>query len=76
MERVEVVGVTLSRERLTVARERAKQGRPEERVRFALQDYREVEGQFDRIVSVGMFRTCRHRKLCKILREDPRLAER
>ena len=55
MERVEVVGVTLSREQLTVARERAKQARLEERVRFALQDYREIEGRFDRIVSVGMF---------------------
>ena len=55
MERVEVVGVTLSREQLTVARNRAKQARLEERVRFALQDYREIEGRFDRIVSVGMF---------------------
>jgi cyclopropane-fatty-acyl-phospholipid synthase len=55
MERVEVVGVTLSREQLTVARKRAKQARLEERVRFALQDYREVHGSFDRIVSVGMF---------------------
>ena len=27
----------------------------EERVRFILKDYREVEGPFDRIVSVGMF---------------------
>jgi cyclopropane-fatty-acyl-phospholipid synthase len=55
MERVEVVGVTLSREQLNVARKRAKQARLEERVRFALQDYREIEGRFDRIVSVGMF---------------------
>ena len=55
MERVEVVGVTLSREQLTVARKRAKQARLEERVRFALQDYREIKGSFDRIVSVGMF---------------------
>jgi cyclopropane-fatty-acyl-phospholipid synthase len=55
MERVEVVGVTLSREQLTVARKRAKQARLEDRVRFALQDYREIEGRFDRIVSVGMF---------------------
>src|SRR5438874_8013715 len=47
-ERVEVVGVTLSREQLTVARKRAKQARLEERVRFALQDYREIEGRFDR----------------------------
>jgi cyclopropane-fatty-acyl-phospholipid synthase len=44
MERVEVVGVTLSRQQLTVARKRAKQARLEERVRFALQDYRELEG--------------------------------
>jgi cyclopropane-fatty-acyl-phospholipid synthase len=55
MERIEVVGVTLSREQLTVARKRAKQAQLEERVRFALQDYREIEGRFDRIVSVGMF---------------------
>jgi cyclopropane-fatty-acyl-phospholipid synthase len=55
MERLEVVGVTLSREQLTVARKRAKQAQLEERVRFALQDYREIEGRFDRIVSVGMF---------------------
>ena len=55
MERVEVVGVTLSREQLTVARKRAKQAQLEERVRFALQDYREVHGPFDRVVSVGMF---------------------
>jgi cyclopropane-fatty-acyl-phospholipid synthase len=55
IERVEVVGVTLSREQLTVARQRAKQAQLEERVRFTLQDYREIEGRFDRIVSVGMF---------------------
>jgi cyclopropane-fatty-acyl-phospholipid synthase len=55
MERVEVVGVTLSREQLSVARQRARQAQLEERVRFALKDYREIEGRFDRIVSVGMF---------------------
>jgi cyclopropane-fatty-acyl-phospholipid synthase len=55
MERVEVVGVTLSREQLTVARQRATQARVDDRVRFELSDYREIEGRFDRIVSVGMF---------------------
>jgi cyclopropane-fatty-acyl-phospholipid synthase len=55
MERVEVVGVTLSREQLNVARQRVKQAQLEERVCFALKDYREIEGRFDRIVSVGMF---------------------
>jgi cyclopropane-fatty-acyl-phospholipid synthase len=54
-ERVEVVGVTLSREQLIVARQRATQARVDDRVRFELKDYREVEGRFDRIVSVGMF---------------------
>jgi cyclopropane-fatty-acyl-phospholipid synthase len=55
LERVEVVGVTLSREQLAVARQRARQAGLEERVRFTLKDYREIEGRFDRIVSVGMF---------------------
>jgi cyclopropane-fatty-acyl-phospholipid synthase len=55
MERVEVVGVTLSREQLIVARQRAMQARVDDRVRFELKDYREIEGRFERIVSVGMF---------------------
>ena len=55
MERVEVVGVTLSREQLALARQRASRAELEERVRFILKDYREIEGRFDRIVSVGMF---------------------
>jgi cyclopropane-fatty-acyl-phospholipid synthase len=55
MERVEVVGVTLSREQLIVARQRAMQARVDDRVLFELKDYREIEGRFDRIVSVGMF---------------------
>ena len=59
MERVEVVGVSHSRaEQLTVARKRAKQARLEERVRFALKDYREIEGRFDRIVSVARSESC------------------
>jgi len=50
------VGIAkLSREQLTVARQRAKQAQLDERVRFTLNDYREIEGRFDRIVSVGMF---------------------
>ena len=55
MERVEVVGVTLSREQLIVARQRATRARVDDRVRFELKDYREIEGKFDRIVSVGVF---------------------
>jgi cyclopropane-fatty-acyl-phospholipid synthase len=51
----DVTGITLSEEQLRIARERAwRQSRPRT-VRFELQDYRKVEGPFDRIVSVGMF---------------------
>ena len=51
----EVLGVTLSEEQIGRARQRADQAGLADRVGFALQDYRAVEGRFDRIVSVGMF---------------------
>jgi cyclopropane-fatty-acyl-phospholipid synthase len=51
----DVLGVTLSTEQLSVARARAREQGLENSVRFALQDYRAVDGSFDRIVSVGMF---------------------
>lgn len=52
---VEVVGVTLSQNQYDSARGRARSAGMGGRVRFELKDYREVEGRFDRIVSVGMF---------------------
>ena len=52
---VDVVGITLSQEQLSVARERAAAAGVSDRVRFELADYRQVTGRFDRIVSVGMF---------------------
>jgi cyclopropane-fatty-acyl-phospholipid synthase len=52
---VRVQGVTLSQEQLTVARHRAQAQGVADRVRFELCDYRDIEGPFDRIVSVGMF---------------------
>ncbi len=52
---VEVLGVTLSQEQQQLASERAKKAGLDNRVRFELRDYRDVDGQFDRIVSVGMF---------------------
>jgi cyclopropane-fatty-acyl-phospholipid synthase len=51
----EVLGVTLSQEQIARARQRAESQDLADRARFALTDYRAVEGQFDRIVSVGMF---------------------
>ncbi|MEJ2530161.1 MAG: cyclopropane-fatty-acyl-phospholipid synthase [Halioglobus sp.] len=51
---VDVTGITLSREQLEYARSRARnQGLGN--LRFELKDYREHEGQYDRIVSIGMF---------------------
>lgn len=52
---VEVLGVTLSKEQHALATERAAARGLSGRVRFELQDYRDVTGPFDRIVSVGMF---------------------
>ncbi len=50
-----VTGVTLSKEQLDIASRRAEEAGLGERVDFQLRDYRDVEGPFDRIVSVGMF---------------------
>ncbi len=55
LEDVEVVGVTLSKEQYELSVQRAKILGLDDRVHFKLQDYRHVEGPFDRIVSVGMF---------------------
>ena len=51
----DVTGLTLSTEQLKVAQRRAAQLGLSDRVRFHLRDYREERGQYDRIVSVGMF---------------------
>lgn len=51
----DVTGVTLSTEQHKVSTARAAEAGLTGQVRFALRDYREQRGQFDRIVSVGMF---------------------
>lgn len=51
----DVTGVTLSQEQHKIAEERAQTEGLGDRARFRLQDYREIDGIFDRIVSVGMF---------------------
>ncbi|MBK1651958.1 SAM-dependent methyltransferase [Halorhodospira halochloris] len=52
---VEVVGLTLSEEQQELARERVRQAGLENRVDIRLQDYRDVTGRFNRVVSIGMF---------------------
>lgn len=51
----QVTAITLSQEQLTIARERAQAAGLAGHVSFKLIDYRAMTGQFDRIVSVGMF---------------------
>ena len=51
----QVDGITLSDEQLGVARQRAEAAGLAHLARFSLTDYRDVEGRYDRIVSVGMF---------------------
>jgi cyclopropane-fatty-acyl-phospholipid synthase len=53
--RADVTGVTLSKEQLETANQRALDSGLSNHARFELQDYRNVQGRFDRIVSIGMF---------------------
>ncbi len=68
-----VTGITLSREQLAIARERAATAGLEERLHFALEDYREIEGPYDRIVSVGMFEHVGLRDYATYFRQCARL---
>lgn len=49
------VGVTLSQNQFDLATERVKAAGLSDRIEIRLQDYRDVQGSFDRITSVGMF---------------------
>jgi len=52
---VDVVGITISEEQATLARERVTAARLDDRIEIRLQDYRDVEdGPFDAISSIGM----------------------
>ncbi|EJN14102.1 methyltransferase, cyclopropane fatty acid synthase [Bradyrhizobium sp. YR681] len=51
----DVTGITLSTEQLQIARVRAVEKGLTRSTRFRLEDYRDIDGPFDRIVSVGMF---------------------
>ncbi|HKD20700.1 MAG TPA: cyclopropane-fatty-acyl-phospholipid synthase family protein [Rhizomicrobium sp.] len=50
-----VLGITLSEEQIAMATERAAKAGLSESCKFALTDYRALDGKFDRVVSVGMF---------------------
>jgi cyclopropane-fatty-acyl-phospholipid synthase len=50
-----VKGITLSKEQHAVAQQRAAERQLSSQIDFQLEDYRDAQGRFDRIVSVGMF---------------------
>lgn len=52
---VQVTGITLSSEQLAVALQRVADRGLQTQVQLQLQDYRDMQGRFDAIVSVGMF---------------------
>ncbi len=69
---VDVTGLTLSQEQFAAAGERAVAAGLSSRVRFAKRDYREEQGTYDRIVSVGMFEhvgVAHHRSYFDTLRQ-------
>ena len=59
----EVVGITVSREQVKLAEERCA-GLP---ASFRLQDYRDIDEQFDAIVSLGMFEHVGHKNYRKFM---------
>lgn len=70
---VEVHGITVSREQLKLARERCA-GLP---VRLELMDYRALRGQYDKVVSVGMFEHVGRKNyaayfdtVCRVMQDD------
>ena len=52
---VRVTGITISDEQLEYARARMERAGLADRVEIRRQDYRDVEGQFDKVVSIEMF---------------------
>ncbi len=70
---VQVLGITLSREQLALARQRVADEGLADRVQLELLDYRDLpeDGRFDKVVSVGMFEHVGHANLalyCQRLR--------
>jgi cyclopropane-fatty-acyl-phospholipid synthase len=70
---VEVVGATISSSQAKLAREWCR-GLP---IEIRLQDYRELQGKFDRVVSIGMFEHVGHKnyrtyfqKIGELLKDD------
>ncbi|WP_316804907.1 cyclopropane-fatty-acyl-phospholipid synthase family protein [Pedobacter nototheniae] len=58
-----VTSVTISREQQKLAIERVKNEKLEDKVEIVIQDYRKIEGTFDKIVSIEMLEAVGHQYL-------------
>ena len=55
-----VTGITLSKEQLHLARQRVQEAGLEERIDLQLRDYRHIEGEYSKIVSIEMLEAVGH----------------
>jgi len=55
MRGIKVTGITISPSQLEIAQDRIKRNGLQNSVNLALHDYRDVEGEFDAVVSIEMF---------------------
>ncbi|SHJ04143.1 cyclopropane-fatty-acyl-phospholipid synthase [Malonomonas rubra DSM 5091] len=55
-----LTGITLSHEQLSLARERVREAGLEEQIELKICDYRHIEGQYDKIVSIEMLEAVGH----------------
>ena len=68
-----LLGITISREQYEWATRRVKEEGLEDRIEIRLSDYRHVEGQFSRIVSIEMLEAVGHRHMPAYFRVLDRL---
>lgn len=75
-----ITGVTLSPAQLEIAQQRVEAAGLSDLVTLRLQDYRDIEGQFDKLVSVEMIEAVGHqyqdeyfRQCCRLLKPDGRM---
>lgn len=75
-----ITGVTLSPAQLEVAQRRVQEAGLSDLVTLRLQDYRDIEGPFDKLVSVEMIEAVGHdyqneyfRQCCRLLKPDGRM---
>ena len=71
-----VTAVTLSSEQVNIAKRRAVNRGLQDKTEFRLQNYRDVEGKFDRVISIGMLEHVGRGELRHRLPEDGGTSDR